>query len=76
MRITEAVKKLDPHGSRRELTIKLEDMYRTVSVSFKEGEPRENTLSGNFRDCFEILNLIGRAHAAGKMGQKIELVRK
>ena len=41
-----------------------------------DGEPEDNKLSRNFRDCYDLPSLFAMVYEAGKKGEEIEFIRK
>lgn len=41
------------------------------AMSFKDGEPEDNTIDRNFNDIFNLPELLRQAHEAGKRGEEL-----
>lgn len=54
------------------LEITIDDTYK-FAVHNNADEPEGNTLSENFSDCYDIVEMLEKAYNAGKNGEEFEL---
>ena len=56
------------------ITVKRGD--NTITLSFHDGEPEDNTISRNFSGIINILTVMNMAYEAGRAGEKLEVEKE
>lgn len=47
-----------------------------TTLGFHNGESEDNNLCRNFNDCWHIMSLVKKAHAAGKAGEPLNILEE
>ena len=64
-------KAVEDNDYREYLEIKINDKSK---FSVYDGEPEDATLSRDFNDCWNIIDMLKKAHSAGVNGEPIETI--
>ena len=67
MKIKQTIKTFEDCTQRLTIEVNGEEEMNLV-----DGEPEDNNLGRNFADCFGILDLVKKAHAAGAASEPLE----